>query len=176
MALLKIFGIGSPKNSREAVDFLKRALDSKLGKMAYLWRAYGVLAYCYMEGIGVEKSPEKLREIVDAIKRLETCGYWDPFFMYAEWFNPNRKITDARVFDNPTLPPSRDISLFWLGEFEKVADEAKNSEFREKAYKCLIDYFSKEKGFENPDKVENLKKKLGGVGEAKKTDKQAVVL
>ena len=162
IALLKMYGLGSEKNPKEAVDYLNKAIASKLGRKIGLWRAYGVLAYCHMKGIGVEKSPEKVREIVAAVRKIKTykCGVWYPFLSYAEWFNPNREVYGTDIVDNPALPPDKEISLFWLGEFEKVADTAKNPKFSVKAYGVLIDYFTKEKGFENPQKAENLKKKL----------------
>ncbi len=162
MALLLMNGIGVEKDEKRAVEYLNEAIKSELKSIGYLWRAYGVLAYCYMEGIGVEKSPEKVREIISAVRKIKTsrCGVWHPFLTYAEWFNPNTEITDTCVVDNPTLPKSKEICLFWLDELEKVADTAKNPRFSVKAFNRLIKFFGEEKGFENPEKVEELKIKL----------------
>ena len=162
IALLKMYGLGTEKNPKEAVAYLNKAIASKLKKEMYLWRAYGVLAYCHMNGIGVEKSPEKVREIVSAVRKIKVsrCGVWHPFLSYAEWFNPNREFYDTDIVDNPALPPDKEISLFWLREFEKVADTAKNPKFSVKAYGFLVDYFTKERGFEDPQKAGSLKEKL----------------
>lgn len=162
MALLKMHGIGTEKNLDEAISYLNKAVNSTLKKKGYIWRAYGILAYCYMEGIGVEKSPQKVREIIATIRKTKTsrCGVWYPFLTYAEWFNPNREITDTDVVDDPILPKNKEMTKFWLGEFERVADTAKNPKFSVKAYERLIKFFSEEKGFKDPQKVENLKGKL----------------
>lgn len=162
IALLKMYGLGTEKNPKEAVAYLNKAIASKLKKEMYLWRAYGVLAYCHMNGIGVEKSPERVREIVSAVRKIKVskCGVWHPFLSYAEWFNPNREFYDTDIVDNPALPPDKEISLFWLREFEKVADTAKNPKFSVKAYGFLVDYFTKERGFEDPQKAGSLKEKL----------------
>ncbi len=164
MALLFMNGIGVKKDEKRAVEYLNEAIKSKskLESEGYLWRAYGVLAYCYMKGIGVEKSLEKVREIISTVRKIKTsrCGIWHPFLTYAEWFNPNTEITDTCVIDNPTLPKSKEICLFWLDELEKVADTAKNPRFSVKAYQKLINFFVEEKGFENPNKVDELKIKL----------------
>ena len=164
MALLFMNGIGVEKDEKRAVEYLNEAIKSKskLESEGYLWRAYGVLAYCYMKGIGVEKSLEKVRKIISTVRKIKTsrCGIWHPFLTYAEWFNPNTEITDTCVIDNPTLPKSKEICLFWLDELEKVADTAKNPRFSVKAYQKLINFFVEEKGFENPNKVDELKIKL----------------
>lgn len=162
MALLLMSGIGVEKNPQKAVEYLNKAITSTLQKDQYLWRAYGVLAYCYMKGIGVEKDEQKLRELISQIYKVKVrrCKVLYKYLEYAKWFNPNIKPTDLDVVENPLLPADKELTLFWMNEYEKVADNARNIRFKLPAYKRLIKFFSTEKGFENSQKVEVLKQKL----------------
>lgn len=161
-ALLYMNGIGVPKDEKKAMEYLQKAIacKSEYLKSAYLWRAYGLLAYCYMEGIGVEKDSAKVEEIAGKIRTLKTsrCGVWHPYLTLAAWFNPNTKICDNNVVENPALTPDEAKTLFWLGKFEKLAATARNPRFRIEAYKKLIDFYSKEPRFKNGEKAEALKK------------------
>lgn len=169
MGLLKMFGIACEKDPKAAFKYITDATNSSLDKEANLWRAYGLLAYCYLEGIGVQKSEDKAREIAGKINirtqyyilpsNLIGVGLGDTMLDLASWFVASKGPWE--VAGNPLLPQSKNCALFWLNEYERKADKAEDANYSKRVYQKLIDFYENHKELAGNDKIAKLKEKIG---------------
>lgn len=161
-ALLYISGIGVEKNPDKAKEYLESAIGAAKGNNKLLWRAYGILAYCHMKGIFGERDGKKLDEILFLIRKIpvDKNTLRHPFLFYAQWFNPRAKSDVLRSCKDPVLPKDENISLFWLGQLEALADTQTNPICALRIYEDILSFFDPKNGFDNPQKAEALKAKL----------------
>ena len=161
-ALLYISGIGAEKNPDKAKEYLESAIGAAKGNNKLLWRAYGILAYCHMKGIFGERDGKKLAEILFLIRKIpvDKNTLRHPFLFYAQWFNPRAKSDVLRSCKDPVLPKDENISLFWLGQLEALADTQSNPKCALRIYEYILSFFDPKNGFDNPQKAEALKAKL----------------
>lgn len=166
MGLLKMFGIACEKDPKAAFKYITDATNSSLGKDANLWRAYGLLAYCYLEGIGVQKSEDKAREIAEKVGKIKGrihylpgVGFGDTMLDLASWFVASKGPWE--VAGNPLLPQSKNCALFWLNEYERKADKAEDADSSKEVYQKLIGFYENHKELAGNDKIAKLKEKIG---------------
>lgn len=166
MGLLKMFGIACEKDPKAAFKYINEATNSSLGKDANLWRAYGLLAYCYLEGIGVQKSEDKAREIAEEVGKIKGrihylpgVGFGDTMLDLASWFVASKE--PWKVDGNPLLPQSKNCALFWLNEYERKADKAEDADSSKEVYQKLIGFYENHKELAGKDKISKLREKIG---------------
>ena len=173
MGLLKMFGIACEKDPKAAFKYITEATNSSLGKDANLWRAYGLLAYCYLEGIGVQKSEDKAREIAEKVGKikgrihyLSGVGFGDTMLDLASWFVASKEPWE--VAGNPLLPQSKNCALFWLNEYERKADKGKDADSSKGVYQKLIGFYENHKELAGNGKIARLKEKIGKLNDKAK--------
>lgn len=166
MGLLKMFGIACEKDPKAAFKYITEATNSSLGKDANLWRAYGLLAYCYLEGIGVQKSEDKAREIAEEVGKIKGrihylpgVGFGDTMLDLASWFVASKGPWE--VAGNPLLPQSKNCALFWLNEYERKADKAEDANYSKRVYQKLIKFYENHRELAGKDKISKLREKIG---------------
>ena len=105
---------------------------------------------------------KKLDEILFLIRKIpvDKNTLRHPFLFYAQWFNPRAKSDVLRSCKDPVLPKDENISLFWLGQLEALADTQSNPKCALRIYEDILSFFDPKNGFDNPQKAEALKAKL----------------
>ena len=109
-----------------------------------------------------EDNGKKLDEILSLIRKIpvEKNTLRHPFLFYAQWFNPRATSGVLRACKDPVLPKDENISLFWLGQLEALADTQTNPKCALRIYEDILSFFDPKNGFDNPQKAEALKAKL----------------